>query len=36
MKKILSLILGSIVAFTLSASVAYSAANQIRVAFFLE
>jgi len=36
MKKILSLILGSIVAFTLSASVAYSAANQVRVAFFLE
>jgi len=36
MKKILSLILGSIVAITLSASVAYSAANQVRVAFFLE
>jgi len=36
MKKIISLLLGSIVAFTLSASVAYSAANQVRVAFFLE
>jgi len=36
MKKILSLVLGSIVAFTLSASVAYSAANQVRIAFFLE
>ena len=36
MKKIISLLLGSIVAFALSASVAYSAANQVRVAFFLE
>jgi len=36
MKKIISLLLGSIVAFALSASVAFSAANQVRVAFFLE
>jgi len=36
MKKIVSLILGSIVAFTLSMSAAFSAANQVRVAFFLE
>ena len=36
MKKIISLLLGSIVAFALSVSVAYSAANQVRVAFFLE
>ena len=36
MKKILSLILGSIVAFTLSASIANSAANQVRIAYFLE
>jgi len=36
MKKIVSLILGSIVAFTLSMSAAFSAANEVRVAFFLE
>ena len=36
MKKIVSLILGSIAALVLSASVAFSAANQVRVAFFLE
>ena len=36
MKKIISLILGSIVALTLSISVAFSAANEVRVAFFLE
>ncbi len=36
MKKIISLLLGSIVAFALSVSAAYSAANQVRVAFFLE
>ena len=36
MKKIISLLLGSIVAFVLSASVAFSAANEVRVAFFLE
>ena len=36
MKKIISLLLGSIVAFVFSASVANSAANEIRVAFFLE
>ena len=36
MKKILSFILGSIVALNLSISVANSAANEVRVAFFLE
>ena len=36
MKKIVRLILGSIVAFTLSISAAFSAANEVRVAFFLE
>ncbi len=36
MKKIISLLLGSIVAFVLTASVAFSAANEVRVAFFLE
>ena len=36
MKKIISLVLGSFVAFILSASVANSAADQVRVAFFLE
>ena len=36
MKKIVSLILGSIVAFTLTMSAAFSAANEVRVAFFLE
>ena len=36
MKKIISLLLGSIVAFALSMSAAFSAANQVRVAFFLE
>jgi taurine transport system substrate-binding protein len=36
MKKIISFILGTIVAFTLSVSVANSAAKEVRVAFFLE
>ena len=36
MKKIVSLILGSIAALVLTASVAFSAANEVRVAFFLE
>ena len=36
MKKILSFILGSIVALNLSISVANSAAKEVRVAFFLE
>ncbi len=36
MKKIISLLLGSIIALTLSISAAFSAANEIRVAFFLE
>ena len=36
MKKILSLLLGSFVAFILSASVINAAATQVRVAFFLE
>ena len=36
MKKIMSLLLGSIVALTLSISAAFSAANQVRIAFFLE
>jgi taurine transport system substrate-binding protein len=36
MKKILSFILGSIVALNLSMSVANSAAKEVRVAFFLE
>ena len=36
MKKIISLFLGSIVALCLSMSVAFSAANEVRVAFFLE
>ncbi len=36
MKKILSFILGTIVALNLSMSVANSAANEVRVAFFLE
>ena len=36
MKKIISFILGSIVALYLSMSVAFSAANEVRVAFFLE
>ena len=36
MKKIITMILGSIVAFTLSMSVAFSAANEVRIAFFLE
>jgi len=35
MKKIISLLLGSIVALTWSVS-AFSAANEVRVAFFLE
>ena len=36
MKKIISFILGSIVALSLSMSVAFSAATEVRVAFFLE
>jgi len=36
MKKIISLLLGSIVAFSLTVSAAFSAANEVRVAFFLE
>ena len=36
MKKIITIILGSIVAFTLSMSAAFSAANEVRIAFFLE
>jgi taurine transport system substrate-binding protein len=36
MKKIISLFLGSIIALTLSISAAFSAANEVRVAFFLE
>ena len=36
MKKTMSLILGSVVALTLSISAAFSAANEVRVAFFLE
>jgi len=36
MKKIISLLLGSIVALTLTISAAFSAANEVRVAFFLE
>jgi len=36
MKKIISLLLGSIAALILTISAAYSAANQVRVAFFLE
>ena len=36
MKKIINVLLGSIVAFTLSMSVAFSAANEVRIAFFLE
>ena len=36
MKKILSFILGSVFALNLSISVANSAANEVRVAYFLE
>ena len=36
MKKIVSLLLGSLLALTFSISAAFSAANQVRVAFFLE
>ena len=36
MKKIISFILGSIFALNLSISVANSAANEVRVAYFLE
>ena len=36
MKKIISLMLGSLLALTLSISAAFSAANEVRVAFFLE
>ena len=36
MKKIITMILGSLVAFTLSMSAAFSAANEVRIAFFLE
>ena len=36
MKKIISLLLGSIVALTLTISAAFSSANEVRIAFFLE
>ena len=36
MKKIISFILSSLVALYLSMSVAFAAANEVRVAFFLE
>ena len=36
MKKMMTMILGSVVAFTLTASAVFSAANEVRVAFFLE
>ncbi|MBO6486315.1 MAG: taurine ABC transporter substrate-binding protein, partial [Pelagibacteraceae bacterium] len=36
MKKIISLLLGSVLALTLSMSAAFSAAKEVRVAFFLE
>ncbi len=36
MKKVISFIIGSVVALFLSMSVAFSAANEVRVAFFLE
>ena len=36
MKKIITMILGSIVALTLTISAAFSAASEVRVAFFLE
>ena len=36
MKKIVSLLLGSVLALTFSISAAFSAANEVRVAFFLE
>ena len=36
MKKTITMILGSIVALTLTMSAAFSAANEVRVAFFLE
>jgi taurine transport system substrate-binding protein len=36
MKKTITMILGSIVAFTLTMSAAFSAANEVRIAFFLE
>ena len=36
MKKIISLMLGSFLALALSISAAFSAANEVRVAFFLE
>ena len=36
MKKIISLLLGSLVALIFSVSAAFSAANEVRVAFFLE
>ena len=36
MKKIISFILGTLVALNLSISVANSAANEVRVAYFLE
>jgi len=36
MKKIISLLLGSIDALTFSISAAFSAANEVRIAFFLE
>ena len=36
MKKIISLMLGSLLALTLNISAAFSAANEVRIAFFLE
>ena len=36
MRKIISVILGMLVAFSLNASVANAAAKEVRVAFFLE
>ena len=36
MKKIISFILGSIIALNLSITVANAAANEVRIAFFLE
>ena len=36
MRKIISLVLGSLLALTISMSAAFSAANEVRVAFFLE
>ena len=36
MKKIISTVLGMILAFTLYSSVAFSAAKEVRVAYFLD